>query len=89
MGVERGPLSLVSMIEELLERKNSGSGLENREYVRRDPSRLPRDTLYPPQLALTSPKNGCRSFGIVRSRTEATEFYILQEYNEWLAYGSH
>jgi hypothetical protein len=31
MSLERGPLSLVSTIEELLERKNSGSGLENRE----------------------------------------------------------
>jgi hypothetical protein len=29
MGLERGPLSLVSAIEELLGRKNSGSGLEN------------------------------------------------------------
>jgi hypothetical protein len=39
MGVERGPLSLVSTSEELLGRKNSGSGLENREHGRRDPSR--------------------------------------------------
>jgi hypothetical protein len=31
MGLERGPLSLVSTIEELLERKSSGSGLENRD----------------------------------------------------------
>jgi hypothetical protein len=31
----RGPLSLVSTIEELLERKSSGSGLEIREYGRR------------------------------------------------------
>jgi hypothetical protein len=30
-GLERGPLSLVSTIEELLGRKHSGSGLENRE----------------------------------------------------------
>jgi hypothetical protein len=30
--VERGPLSLVSAIEELLGRKSSGSGLEIREY---------------------------------------------------------
>jgi hypothetical protein len=37
--VEGGPLSLVSVIEELLERKSSGSGLEIREYGRRDPSR--------------------------------------------------
>jgi hypothetical protein len=32
VGLERGPLSLVSTIEELLERKNSGSGLEIRDY---------------------------------------------------------
>jgi hypothetical protein len=37
--LERGPLSLVSTIEELLGRKSSGSGLESREYGRRDPSR--------------------------------------------------
>jgi hypothetical protein len=34
-----GPLSLVSTTEELLERKSSDSGLENREYGNRDPSR--------------------------------------------------
>jgi hypothetical protein len=39
MDLERGPLGLVSTIEELLERKSSGSGLENREYHPRDPSR--------------------------------------------------
>jgi hypothetical protein len=33
MGLERGPLSLVSTTEELLERKTIGSGLENRDYV--------------------------------------------------------
>jgi hypothetical protein len=37
VGLERGPLSLVSTTEELLERKRSGSGLENLEYGRRDP----------------------------------------------------
>jgi hypothetical protein len=37
--LERGTLSLVSTIEELLGRKSSGSGLEIREYGRRDPSR--------------------------------------------------
>jgi hypothetical protein len=31
-GLERGPLRLVSTIEELLEIKSSGSGLESREY---------------------------------------------------------
>jgi hypothetical protein len=30
VGLERGPLSIVRIIEELLERKSSGSGLENR-----------------------------------------------------------
>jgi hypothetical protein len=39
VGPERGPLSLVSTIEELLERKSSGSGPENLQYGRRDPSR--------------------------------------------------
>jgi hypothetical protein len=39
VGLELGPLSLVSTIEELLGRKSSGSGLEGREYGRRDPSR--------------------------------------------------
>jgi hypothetical protein len=29
VGLERGPLSLVRIIEELLEWKSSGSGLEN------------------------------------------------------------
>jgi hypothetical protein len=39
VGLERGPLSLVSIIKELLERKSGGSGLESREYGRRNPSR--------------------------------------------------
>jgi hypothetical protein len=46
-----------------------------REYCRRDPSRLPRDTLYTEKLALTSPTGGGRSVGIVRSRAQATEFF--------------
>jgi hypothetical protein len=37
VGLERGPLSLVSTIDELLGRKYSGSYLENREYSRKDP----------------------------------------------------
>jgi hypothetical protein len=39
VGLERGALSLVSTIEELLERKSSGSGLEIQKYGRWDPSR--------------------------------------------------
>jgi hypothetical protein len=76
VGLERGPLSLLSAIEELRERKNSGSGLQNREYRRRDPLCLPRNTLYSQNLALTSPTSGSRSVGIVLSRTKATELLI-------------
>jgi hypothetical protein len=46
VGLERGPLSCWSAIEELLERKSSGSSVEIREYGRRDSSRSPRGTLY-------------------------------------------
>jgi hypothetical protein len=95
VGLERGPFSLVSTIEELLGRNSSGSGLESREYCRRDPSRWPRGTLYPQKLALTSPTRGGRWVGIVRSRTRATEFvpfiseyavqtYVRSEGSKWL-----
>jgi hypothetical protein len=50
VGLERGPLSLVSTIEELLDRKSSVSGLEIREYGRRDPSRWPHGTFYPQKV---------------------------------------
>jgi hypothetical protein len=79
VGLWRGPLSLVSTTEELLERKNSGSGLEVREYDRRDPSRWPRGTIFPQKLALTSLAGSGRSVGIVRSRIQTTEFFYLQQ----------
>jgi hypothetical protein len=63
MDMERGPLSLVNTIEDLLGRKRSGSGLENREYGHRDAPR--RVILYPQTLALTSLKSGGRSVCIV------------------------
>jgi hypothetical protein len=37
VGLEQGPLSFMSKTEELLGRKGSGFGLENREYGYRDP----------------------------------------------------
>jgi hypothetical protein len=77
MGLERGPLSLVSTTEELLERKSGGSGLENREYGRRDTSCWPRGTLYPQKWALTSLTIGGRSVVIVRSQTQTTEIFCL------------
>jgi hypothetical protein len=52
VGLERGPISLVSITEDLLGRNSSGSGQENREYYRGDPLRWPRNTLYPQKLVL-------------------------------------
>jgi hypothetical protein len=77
VGLERGPLRLVSTTEELFGRKSSGSGLEIREYGRRDPSRWPRSALYSQTLALTSPTSGGRSVGIVLSRAQAMEFSLF------------
>jgi hypothetical protein len=76
-GSGTGSTQLIGTIEELLERKSSGSGLENRDYGRRDPLRCQRDTLHPQKLALTSLTSGGRSVGIVRSRSKATEFEYL------------
>jgi hypothetical protein len=58
-------------IEELLEWKSSGSGLENGPG---NSLRWPRNTLCPQRLALTSPTSGGRSVSIVRLRIKATEF---------------
>jgi hypothetical protein len=51
VGLERGPLSLLSTTEELLGRNSSGS-LESREYGRRDSSRWPRGILYPQNVGI-------------------------------------
>jgi hypothetical protein len=79
VGLERGPLSLVGAIEELLERKSSGSGLENRYYGPRG-----SDALTTQKLAPNSPTSGGRLVGIVRSRTHATEFVLFVCYLERL-----
>jgi hypothetical protein len=77
VGLERGPLSLVSTTEGLLEIKSSGSGLESREYGSRDPSRCPRGNPYSQEFAVTSPTSAGRSIGIVLSRTQAMEFFCI------------
>jgi hypothetical protein len=77
VGLKRGPLSLVSATEELLGRKSSGSGLESRDYGRRDPSRWPRGTLQPQTLALASPTSGGRSIGIVRPEDSGHGVYFF------------
>jgi hypothetical protein len=77
VGLKRGPLSLVSTIEELRERKSKGPGQENRDYDRGDPSRWPRDTVYPQKLTLTADKRLSLGRYIVLSRTQATEFVFV------------
>jgi hypothetical protein len=73
VSLERGPLSLMRIIEELLDWKSSDSGQENRINGRgEDLLRWPRDTLYQQKLALTSPTSGGRSVGI-----KATEFSLV------------
>jgi hypothetical protein len=75
LGLQRGPLSLVSTTEELLGIKISGSSQENREYGCRDP--FTHDILCPQKSVLTSPTSSDRSVGIVRSLTNAKEIYLM------------
>jgi hypothetical protein len=77
VAVERGPLSLVSTIEELLERKSSGSGLETKNTAVGIRQADHVASSIHKKLALTSPTSGGRSVGIVRSRTKATEFSLV------------
>jgi hypothetical protein len=67
VGLERGPLSLQSTTE-LLGRKGSGSGLENREYGNRNPWRWPRNTLSPQKFGTNFAGKQWSSVCIVRSR---------------------
>jgi hypothetical protein len=76
MGLERGPLSLVSTSEELLERKSGGSTIESQEYSHWDLLCWPRGTLCPQKLALISPTSGGRSVGIVCLWAKTTEFRV-------------
>ena len=75
MGLERGPLSLVRSIEELLElKKKVAAPVQKTEINGRGDRCADHVTpLYPQNLALISPTGGGRSVGIVRSRTKATE----------------
>jgi hypothetical protein len=66
VGLEPGPLSLVSTTEELLQRKSGCYDRANHAT-----------SFYPQKLELTSQKRGGRSVSIVRSQTQATEFDFL------------
>jgi hypothetical protein len=76
VGLERGPLSLLKAIMELLGR-NISSGLEN--HCRRDPLCWQHDA-----LTLTSPTSKGCSVGVVRSRTKTTELLLLTLYDKSL-----
>jgi hypothetical protein len=74
VGLEWGPLSIMRIIEELLER-TVAAPVYKTEIKGCDVSlRWPRDTFYPLKMALTSPTSGGRSVGIVRWRTEPPGF---------------
>jgi hypothetical protein len=75
--MERGPLSLVSTTEELLDRKaaapvyktkNTAVGICHADHV--EPSIRKK-------LSITSPTSGGRSVGIVLKRTPTMEFYYI------------
>jgi hypothetical protein len=68
VGLERGPLNLVSTTEELLERKSSGSDAEKRDYGRRGSAALTTQHPSIRKLVLTSPTSGSRSVGVEVSR---------------------
>jgi hypothetical protein len=88
VGLERGPLSFMSTIEELLGRNSNNSGLQSREYDHGYPSRWPRGILYPQKVVLTSPTSCGRSFDIVLSRTLATTLLMGQQERKKEWYGN-
>jgi hypothetical protein len=80
VGLERGPLSLLSTTEELLRRKSRGSGLESRDFGRRGSAAL---TIQHPsvrkKLALTSPTSGGRSSSLADSGHEACSYFFVDD----------
>jgi hypothetical protein len=77
VGLERGPLSLVSTTEDLLDRKVAAPAYKIENTVVRIRH---ADHVAPSirkKLTITSPPSGGRSVGIVRSRTQTMEFSFL------------
>jgi hypothetical protein len=77
VGLERGPLSLMSTTEELLGRKLAAPVLKIENTAigihRADHAKL----LYPQKLALTLQTSGSCSVGIVRQRTKSTKLLVI------------
>jgi hypothetical protein len=74
VGLEQGPFSLKCTIKELLERKSSGSGLEIREYGRRNLMCWPHNALHQQKLELISPTIGGFSVSIFSRRLRLRSF---------------
>jgi hypothetical protein len=77
VGLEWGPLSLVSTTEEILDRKvaaavykteNMAIGIRHADHVA---------TSVRKKLAITSPTSGSHLVGIVRSRTQTMELSLI------------
>jgi hypothetical protein len=78
VGLERGPLGLVTVTEELLQWKSSGSESRKSRLTAVGIRCADHATLsIRKMLALTSPTGGGRSVGIVRLLTKATEFSLV------------
>jgi hypothetical protein len=75
--LKRGPLSLVSTTEELLDRKVAApvQKIDNTAVEIRHADHVA--PLYPQKLAITLLTSGGRSVGVVRSRTQTMEFFFM------------
>jgi hypothetical protein len=93
VGLEQGPLSLVSITEELLWRSSSGSGQENREY---DPGGFVALTTQHPlsaKVGTTSPRSGGRHslladqshgvFLLIASRQMLGQYFCIWDFFPW------
>jgi hypothetical protein len=81
--LERGPLSLVSTTEEILDRKVACSCLEKWEYGRRDPSRWPHGTPYTKKV-VNHFADRRRSLGRYSSLADSDHWVLLYVTSCWL-----